>query len=42
MLNVVVVFEELGGDEKFLSGDTSGFDTLSNLILVLVTPSTAV
>lgn len=42
VLGVVVDLEELGGDEELLSGDAGGLDTLSDLTLVLVTPSTAV
>lgn len=42
VLRVVVDLEELGGDEELLTGDTGSSDTLSDLSLVLVTPSTAV
>lgn len=41
VLRVVVDLEELGGDEELLSWDTRVSDTLSDLSLVLVTPSTA-
>lgn len=35
---VVVVLEELGGDPDLLTGNTRELDTLSDLVLVLVTP----
>ena len=41
VLGVMVDLEKLGSDEELLSWDTGGSDTLSDLTLVLVTPSTA-
>lgn len=41
VLWVVVDLEELGGDEELRSVDTRVLDTLTDLIFVLVTPSTA-
>lgn len=40
VLGVVVELEELGGDPELLTGDTSLGNTLSDLGLVAVSPST--
>lgn len=40
VLGVMVELEKLGSDPKLLSGDTRGFDTLTDLGLISVSPST--
>jgi hypothetical protein len=41
LTNVVVVeLEQFGSDPNLLAGNTGEFDTLSDLVLVLVTPGT--